>query len=66
MNTNGIEQDFLREVRKARPEDCDTIISLLYSLEGREDENGEETPLGLLAGAIAEELLINGIMKCDF
>lgn len=63
MKANGIERDFLKEVREARPEDCKTIIEALYALEGREDEAGELTPLGLLVGAVVEELTINGIMK---
>ena len=63
MEMTGIEKDFLNEVRKARPEDCKAIIEALYSLEGREDEAGELTSLGLLTGAIIEELMINGILK---
>ena len=63
MKTNGIEKDFLKEVREAHPEDCKAIIAALYSLEGREDEAGELTPLGVLVGAVVEELTINGIMK---
>lgn len=63
MKTNGIEKDFLTEVRGANPEDCEVIISALYDLDGRENEDGELTPLGVLAGAIVEELTINGIMK---
>ncbi len=63
MKANGIERDFLREVREARPEDCKAIIEAVRSLEGREDEAGELTPLGMLAAAIVEELTINGIMK---
>jgi len=41
MKANGIERDFLKEVREARPEDCKTIIEALHALEGREDEAGE-------------------------
>lgn len=63
MKANGIERDFLKEVREARPEDCKTIIEALHALDGREDEAGELTPLGMLAAAIVEELTINGIMK---
>ena len=63
MKANGIERDFLKEVREARPEDCKTIIEALHALDGREDETGELTPLGLLVGAVVEELTINGIMK---
>ena len=63
MEVNGIEQDFLKEVREARPEDCRTIIEALQALDGREGEDGELTPLGLLVGAIVEELTVNGIMK---
>lgn len=63
MKANGIERDFLKEVREARPEDCKTIIEALHALEGREDEAGELTPLGFLVGAVVEELTINGIMK---
>lgn len=63
MKANGIERDFLKEVREARPEDCKAIIEAVRSLEGREDEAGELTPLGMLAAAIVEELTINGIMK---
>lgn len=63
MKINGIEQDFLKEVREARPEDCKTIIKALYALEGREGEDGKLTPLGMLAGAIVEELIVNGIAK---
>lgn len=61
MKANGIERDFLREVREARPEDCKAIIEAVQALDGRED--GELTPLGMLAAAIVEELTINGIMK---
>ena len=50
-------------MREARPEDCKAIIEAVRSLEGREDEAGELTPLGMLAAAIVEELTINGIMK---
>lgn len=63
MKANGIERDFLREVREARPEDCKAIIEAVQALDGREDEDGELTPLGMLAAAIVEELTINGIMK---
>lgn len=66
MKTNGIEKDFLKEVREARPEDCKAIIAALYSLEGREDEAGELTPLGFLAGAVIEELALNGLMKMKY
>ena len=60
---NGIEQDFVKAVREARPEDCGVIIEALRALGGREDESGELTPLGFLVGAVIEELTINGIMK---
>ena len=63
MEANGIEQDFLKEVREARPEDCKAIIAALYALEGRKDTDGELTSLGMLTGAVIEELTINGIMK---
>ena len=63
MKANGIERDFLKEVREARPEDCKAIIEAVRSLEGRKDEAGELTPLGMLAAAIMEELTINGILK---
>ena len=63
MEANGIEQDFLKEVREARPEDCKAIIEAVRSPEGREDEAGELTPLGFLVGAVVEELTINGVMK---
>ena len=63
MKINGIEQDFLKEVREARPEDCKTIIKALYALKGREGEDGKLTPLGMLTGAIVEELIVNGIAK---
>ena len=63
MKANGIERDFLKEVRDARPEDCKVIIEALHALGGREDEAGELTPLGFLVGAVVEELTINGIMK---
>ena len=63
MKANGIERDFLREVREARPEDCKAIIEAVQALDGREDEDVELTPLGMLAAAIVEELTINGIMK---
>lgn len=63
MKANGIERDFLKEVREARPEDCKVIIEALHALDGREDEAGELTPLGFLVGAVAEDLTINGIMK---
>jgi len=63
MKISGTEQDFLREVRSARPEDCKVIISALQALDGREDAGGELTPLGFLVGAIIDELMINGILK---
>lgn len=63
MKANGIEQDFLREVREARPEDCKVIVEALHTLEGRKDEKGELTSLGMLTYAVMEELVINGIMK---
>ena len=63
MKANGIELDFLREVREARPEDCKAIIEAVQDLGGREDEAGELTPLGFLVGAVVEELTINGVMK---
>ena len=63
MEANGIEQDFLKEVREARPEDCKVIIEALHALNGREDEDGELTPLGFLVGVVVEELAMNGIMK---
>lgn len=63
MKANGIELDFLREVREARPEDCKAIIEAVQDIGGREDEAGELTPLGMLAAAIVEELTMNGIIK---
>lgn len=63
MKISGIEEDFLREVRNARPEDCKVIIAALNALDGREGEDGELTPLGFLVGAVIEELFVNGIMK---
>lgn len=66
MKANGIERDFLKEVREARPEDCKTIIAALYSLEGRKDTDGELTSLGMLTGAVIEELAINGYMKMKY
>ena len=67
MKANGIERDFLKEVREARPEDCQTIINVLraevFTMDGYKDEAGELTPLGMLAAAIVEELTINGVMK---
>lgn len=66
METNGIERDFLKEVREARPEDCKTIIAAFYALEGRKDRSGKLTPLGMLAGAVIEELAINGFMKMKY
>lgn len=66
MKANGIERDFLKEVREARPEDCKTIVKALYALEGRKDEDGELTPLGMLAGAVIEELMINGFLKMKY
>ena len=66
MKANGIERDFLKEVREARPEDCKTIVNALRNLDGREKEAGELTPLGMLAAAIAEELTMNGILKRQY
>lgn len=63
MEASGIERDFLTEVRRARPEDCKVIIEALRRLDGREDEDGELTPLGLVTGALIEELTMNGIIK---
>lgn len=63
MKPTGIEKEFLQATREASPEDCKTIVSALYALEGREDGSGELTSLGLLTGAIIEELMINGILK---
>lgn len=60
---NGVEMDFLQEVREARKEDCMAIIKALQTIEGIEDEDGELTPLGMLAEAIADELFVNGVMK---
>jgi len=66
MKANGIERDFLKEVREARPEDCKTIIAALYALKGRKDTDGELTSLGMLTGAVIEELAINGYMKMKY
>ena len=67
MKANGIERDFLKEVRDARPEDCKVIIETLYGIPGQEeDEDGEYTPLGLLVGGIVQELLANGILKLEY
>ncbi len=63
MKANGIERDFLKEVRDARPKDCKVIIEALHALDGREDEAGELTPLGFLVGAFTELLTFSGIMK---
>ena len=62
---NGIEQDFLHQIRNARPEDCKTIIEALQTLDGQQDETGELTDFGLLVGACIEELTVNGILKRD-
>lgn len=66
MKAKGIEADFVNELMEARPEDCFLIIQALYDLEGREDENGEITPLGRVTGAIVTELFRRGIMKFDY
>lgn len=70
MKVNGIERDFLKEVREARPEDCRRIIAALRAevdtKDGYRNEAGELTPLGMLAAAIVEELAINGIMKYKY
>lgn len=66
MKLNGIEIDFLKEVREARPQDCETVIKALYALEGRKEKDGELTPLGMLTGSIIEELAINGYMKISY
>lgn len=66
MRANGIEQDFLREVWEALPEDSKAVIEALRALDGREDEDGELTPLGILAAAIVEELAIIAIMKREY
>lgn len=63
MNITGIEKEFLKEVRGSRPEDCKTIIAALYGLEGCRNPDGELTSLGMLAGAVIEELATNGFMK---
>lgn len=66
MRINGIEKDFLKEVRDARPEDCKMIIAALYALENRKGKDGELTPLGMLTGAIVEELTMNGVLKMKY
>lgn len=66
MNANGIERDFLKEVREANPEDCKTIVAALLNLEGREDAEGELTPLGELVAGIIEELTVNGVWKRNY
>lgn len=63
MNITGVEEDFLKEIREASPEDCKTVIEALRSLDGREDEAGELTTLGMLAAAIVEDLELFGVMK---
>ena len=63
MEPTEIEREFLQAIREASPEDCKTIVSALYALEGREDGSGELTSLGLLTGAINDALMINGILK---
>lgn len=63
MNITGVEKDYLKEVREARPEDCKTVIEALQRLEGREDEAGELSPLGMLVAAIVEDLELFGVMK---
>ena len=63
MNITGVEEDFLKEIREANPEDCKTVIEALRSLDGREDEAGELTTLGMLAAAIVEDLELFGVMK---
>lgn len=63
----AIEKDFLAEVRTANPDDCKRIVNIIQSAmrrqDGFKDENGDFTDLGLLAGAITEELTVNGILK---
>ena len=63
MNITGVEEDFLKEIREANPEDCKTVIEALRSLDGREDEAGELTTLGMLAAAIVEDLGLFGVLK---
>lgn len=50
------------KVRSARPEDCKAIIDAVQALDGRNCNNGDETPLGSLVYAIYEELSLNGIL----
>ena len=70
MKANETEKELLKEVREASPEDCKTVIAALYALEGREDPDGGEddtlTPLGHLVGAIAGDLMVNGILKMKY
>lgn len=67
IEANGIERDFLQEVRKARPEDCKAVIFAMNFIDGKADiENGELTPLGILVSAIVEELTLNGVLKRTF
>lgn len=66
MKENGIERDFLQDVREAKPEDCKTIVEALRALDGQKDENGELTSLGFLVCAVVEELTANGIMKMRY
>lgn len=63
MNITGVEEDFLKEIREANPEDCKTVIEALRSLDGREDEAGELSPLGMLVATIVEDLGLFGVLK---
>ena len=71
MKANHIERDFLKTIREASPDDCKEILNLIQDIETAHksvfiDDTGEYTDIGLLMGAIKEELMINGVLKTQF
>ena len=63
MEVNGIEKDFLEQIREARAEDIRTIVEYLHKLKKREDRKGRLTTVAILTAAITEELILNGMVK---
>ena len=62
---NEAEKVFLNEVRNASPEDCKTIIKALFKIPGQGIDDAL-TPLGLLIGALTNELMTNGVLKMEY
>lgn len=52
------------EILEANNNECMTVIKALQKIDGRVDENGELTSLGMLVFSIIDEILVTKVAQC--